>query len=373
MSYNSLKNRIQEQINLNWLLRQNINDNLTLQEIQDKIKQKTQNEPSLATIHHWRKDLEQPKKATTQSLKTQATKKNREQYNELIEFINQIDISKSVDFNAIRQEENNKEDLVLCLGDLHFGRETDTYNLEIAEERTKRLIKKLTNLIETYINEDVHGFENLYLLFLGDIIDGELVYEQQLHDIDEGTKEQLEISLESIAPLVKYGSENFDNVFNYCVLGNHGSNEKKTAETTNWDIIFYKLLELATTGYKDISEGLDNVYFDISNRRYKNFEIREHKFHIRHGYDLNSQLQTSSGESDASNWRDLHRYDIMCVGHYHFMAQHNYNSKFVMRNGALVTDDKLSERMGKRNEPRQWLFGVSDKRCPSFMYPVDLK
>ncbi len=364
MQYNSLKNRIQDQINLRWLLQQNIQSNLTLREIQDQIKKKTDQEPSLATIHHWRKDLEKPQKATTRSLKQRATKENREQYNKIIEIIKEIEATDPETQN--KEISKEKEDLCLCLGDIHFGRETESYNLEIAEERTETLTQKIKLLIEDYISHNVHGFENLNILLLGDLIDGELVYEQQLHDIECGVLDQIKKAEKAIAKLLKWGSQRFSNVYVHTVWGNHGTNEKRTAEETNWDNIFYYILK------KSLNQ-INNLFFDISKRRYNNLEIRGHRVHIRHGKDARDQSQTSAGQKTMANWQDLHNYDLMCLGHYHFLGVDNYNSKLILRNGALVTDDKLSERMGKKNRPRQWLFGVSDKRVPSFMYPVDLK
>lgn len=109
-------------------------------------------------------------------------------------------------------------DLVVILSDFHLGINTNNnfgvFNSDIAEER---LIKYLKHIVEI---QELYDSENAYLLLLGDLINGEIHFTNQLES-RENVTEQVQKSAELISAFTYELSKHFKNVYVNGVAGNH--------------------------------------------------------------------------------------------------------------------------------------------------------
>ena len=112
----------------------------------------------------------------------------------------------------------SENDLVVILSDFHLGINTNNnfgvFNSEIAEER---LIKYLKHIVEI---QELYDSENVYLLLLGDLINGEIHFTNQLES-RENVTEQVQKSAELISAFTYELSKHFKNVYVNGVAGNH--------------------------------------------------------------------------------------------------------------------------------------------------------
>ena len=91
-----------------------------------------------------------------------------------------------------------------------FGR----YNSTIAAERLSEYIERIIEVQKT------HNAENLYVLFLGDLINGEIHFTVQLES-REMLVQQVQEAAELLSSFVYQLSSHFNNVYVNGVAGNH--------------------------------------------------------------------------------------------------------------------------------------------------------
>ena len=260
------------------------------------------------------------------------------------------------------------EDLAMVLSDLHFGKKTEqggkvVFDIDIARQNLAKLIENARYLTETYIMP-MHKLDGFNIFLVGDILDGELVYETQAYNLEFPVREQLKMALESLMPLFRWASETFNVVRIFTAYGNHGAQDHGAHQTSNWDLILYDMIELAIV-------GMENVEIQVSEDTYNIAEIRGHKYMLRH--KIPSQLQTSSGRSKVGGWWSQHQFDVLITGHWHNARMDNFNGYPVFYNGNLFMTDEYTENLSYEGRPTQWLFGISDKRPTTLLWPVTLE
>ncbi len=266
-----------------------------------------------------------------------------------------------------RKPTPDKEDLALVISDLHFGKIYEqggrqVFNINIAKRNFARLIENARHLTETYIRPQ-HKLDELILFFVGDIVDGEIVYTTQVYNIEFPVRKQIKMALQTIMPLLKWGSETFEAVRVFTTFGNHGVDDRMHM-TSNWDMLLYDFMEVS-------SQDLDNVSFKISEDSYNLAPVRGHKYLLRH--KIPSQLQTAIGRSKIGGWWNIHQFSALLTGHWHHTKLENWNGIPIFYNGNLFLTDDYTEELSFHGKPSQWLFGISDKRPTTLLWPVQLE
>lgn len=260
------------------------------------------------------------------------------------------------------------EDLALMLSDLHFGKKYEqggkvVFDLDIARRNLGRLIDTVRHLVETYI-KPMHKLDAFNIFLIGDILDGELVYETQAYNLEFPVREQINMALQSLMPLIQWASKTFNAVRIFTAYGNHGAGDDRAHQTSNWDLILYDMLELACVGMK-------NVEVNVSEDTYNLAVVRGHKYLLRH--KIHSQLQTAAGRAQVGGWWNIHQFDVLLTGHWHNARMDNFNGQMVLYNGNLFLTDEYTEALSFNGRPTQWLFGISDKRPTTLLWPVTLE
>ncbi len=260
------------------------------------------------------------------------------------------------------------EDLAIVLSDLHFGKKYEqggkvVFDLDIARKNLGALIDNARHLTDTYIRP-MHKLDALNIFLVGDIIDGELVYASQTWNLQYPVREQVKMALEALMPLVRWGADTFKAVRIFTAYGNHGAGDDKAHQTSNWDLILYDMLELACA-------EMDKVEVHVSEDTYNLVEVRGHKYLLRH--KIHSQLQTAAGRSQVGGYWNIHMFDMLITGHWHNPRLDNFNGIPVLYNGNLFLTDEYTEQLSFNGRPTQFMFGISDKRVMTWMWPVRLE
>lgn len=269
-------------------------------------------------------------------------------------------------------KEPKAHSLCWILSDLHIGKRVkvesnEIYNLKIAKIRMENLLKNFLDIYYSYVAKN-HKIDEIVLFLVGDMVDNEIIYEQQVHNIDTNVVKQLLYAQKDIWKIIDTLSEinRKLNVRVICVKGNHGRvGNTIVSDDSNWDLGLYYELQFI---FNDVLKK-KNVSFEIAEDEYALCEVKGWKGLIRH--EVPQETKTPSARAKFGGWFSNHLFDFVIGGHWHNCGFSKWNRRPVFFNGSLTGIDDLSEKMAVSSDPEQLVFGVSEIRKPSFLYVLD--
>ena len=273
------------------------------------------------------------------------------------------------------------EDWVTHLTDLHAG---DFVRRD--DGRTIYSTDIIPNVIEYVTSRslslaDKHGshYDAAHLLWGGDFITNEGIYEGQYEDLDAWLDEQHDILVDPLIKQLKAFSESFPSVQVVCLVGNHGKHRASgVSKQANADLVLYKHIRNTVSQIQKYADGLlDNVQFVLGEAKpYRNFEMRNGKLkgHLRHGQHRKPQAVTSAGSNE---WRGTlldHAFDVAYVGHRHISGRIPWDGPPVFYTASPKPAGEFVETIGGRS-PRErqdmaTCHGVSDEGVTG-IFPID--
>jgi len=300
-------------------------------------------------------------------------KKDRDAYNAIAAAISKM----HQDFEPpARQPWTKKakfdETEVLVLSDLHLGKKVVlegkvTFDKDIAAQRFKDIVQGMLHLNESYIRPN-HSIDELVILLLGDIVDGENIYAGQVHNQDLPLVDQLTMAAELIKKeLINPASKMFGTVRVISCAGNHGEIRSDRGEhimhpKTNFDTIAALMLQMGCADLK-------NVTFEIATSTLHTTTIRGWKLLLAHNLPSANQ---SAFRKKYGGLFERFRFDMVVHGHWHTPELTYYNTKAILGNGSLPGVDDYSIELAFNTVPTQLLFTVSDKRPIALLFQVDV-
>jgi hypothetical protein len=262
---------------------------------------------------------------------------------------------------------------VLVISDTHFGKKVViegevTFDKDIAAQRFRSIVVGMLHLNESYIRPN-HSINELVIVLLGDIVDGELIYSGQHFNSDLPLIDQLTLAAELIKKeLINPVAKLFETVRVISVPGNHGEirndrGEHQMHPKTNMDTVVALMLQIGC-------QDLKNVSFEIVTTTMHTMMIRGWKFLCAHR--LPWPQAGSPGRAKYGGYFERFRYDAVLRAHFHVPDLGYYNTKVVIQNGSLVGVDDYSLDLAYNTVPSQVLFTVSDKRPVALFFQVDI-
>ena len=301
-------------------------------------------------------------------------RKDRDAYNAIAAAISKM----RRDFEPLKKQEWGKkgkfdETEVIILSDLHFGKKVViegqvTFDKDIAASRFKSIMAGMRHLNESYIQPN-HSIDELVIVLLGDIVDGELIYAGQPYNQDMPLLDQLTFAAALIKKeLLDPASQMFGSVRVVAIPGNHGEIRNDRGEhmmhpKTNFDTILALMLQMG-------SQDLKNVTFDIATTTIHTAMIRNWKFLMAH--KLPAPQAGSPGRARYGGYFERFRFDAVLRGHFHVPDLGYYNTKPVIMNGSLPGVDDYSLELSFNTVPTQVMFTVSNKRPVALFWQVDV-
>ena len=263
----------------------------------------------------------------------------------------------------------DNENLGILNSDWHIGKKVENeygkeiYNVDIAKQR----IRGINDKVHRIANKVKYGTEidEVVILDVGDIIDGEQIYTTQHAHLDEYLPKQIHIATKEKWKQIKWLRNKFDCPVRYLsVYGNHGGLGKMGfSEMSNFDNMVNLNLEILKDIEGDNGIIIDNSYSEIAVR-----SIRNKRVFMKH--KAPNQTETASARAIWGGWLINHKFDIAVTGHWHHYKISEFNKVPIIYNGSIVGVDDLSERMGVSSSVSQMMFGISDNHVPSFIYVV---
>jgi hypothetical protein len=303
-------------------------------------------------------------------------------HNELVREYRGIDVP-DADLTA----EPSQEDWVTHLTDLHAGdlvrKEDGTVIYET--EAIPGVIDYITEQSLSLARRHNTEYDDAHLLWGGDMVTNEGIYEGQFEDLDAWLDAQVDALISPLIRQVKSFAESgaFNAVQVVAVAGNHGENRASaTSRQANADLILYKFIRNAVAEINEHAGILGNVRFRIAQGQsmaYRNFDMRGGKIrgHLRHGQNRKPQAETSARKKEWQSTYIDHDFDVGYLGHHHVTGRLPWNGPPIISTGSPKPAGEFVERIGEKgpegdHQNVATVHGVSDEGL-TCVYPVDTR
>lgn len=261
---------------------------------------------------------------------------------------------------------STKETLCICLSDFHIGKKItneekqEIYNTEIAAER----IRELGNKVSGILVGNKNTIDEVIILLIGDLVDGEGIYPGQAYNSESTVLYQVKAAVKAIWEFIQYIKEICPRIRIITCRGNHGRTDN--SQDANWDNIIYQQLELLADWEKEGSIHIKNLY-----EKTNTFHCKGWKGLIRHYAPV--QADTAAAIAKYAGWYSQTKWDFMNFGHWHHAGIFTWNTHPIIRNGSLCGGDDYAEEFGSFDYPTQVIYTVSEEEVLRYAYPVVLK
>ena len=273
------------------------------------------------------------------------------------------------------------EDWVTHMTDLHAGDRVrqDDGSLVYETDEIPAIVDYTTERSLSLAEKHNSTYDVAHLLWGGDFVTNEGIYEGQFEDLDAWLDEQVNTLHDPLLRQLKAFAERFPAVNVVANVGNHGDMRASgTSRQANADLLVYKSIRNTVAALQE--EGLlDNVTFQIGEARaYRNFDLRGGKLrgHLRHGQHRKPQAETSARQNEWRGTLQDHEFDVAAIGHHHVSGRIPWDGPPVICSPSPKPAGEFVERLGGRT-PSAYQgvatsFGVSDDGLTA-VFPIDTR
>jgi len=262
-----------------------------------------------------------------------------------------------------------KEDIVAPVSDVQIGEFVDAeavggtgeYSFEIFEKRLKVWKEFLITLIKRRMEQ--HNVGDIYIPFIGDIVEGVEIYASQPHHIEMGLVRQTVKGAYAFANALAEIAATFpDNkIISHHVGGNHGRIGRKGANPyeDNWDRLLGYIMSLHLKDTPNVEMHIPKAWFSLVN-------VKGWMFHFSHGDNINSWMSIPAYGMLRAHSREqtmlgsiIHYY---IIGHHHVLSQMQNGYGEVICNGNWVGGNEFSAKEIKSaTRPCQLIMMVNEQ------------
>lgn len=254
---------------------------------------------------------------------------------------------------------NEEKKAILCIGDWHYGLDTNcmfnTYSPEIAVERINNLCNKVLSIIKE------HNIDDLHIINLGDMISGRIHLPLRLNsriDVVTQTMEVSEILAEFLTVLSKKTKVNY-----YSVEDNHSRVEPNKKDSFSPEA-FSRIIDWYL---EERLSNNNNIIFNEVGEDIALFNVFNHTIVAVHG-DKDPQ----KGIVDRLNSYLHGHIDMIISAHmHHFSADENNNTEFYC-NGSLIGQDDYAAGLRLNSCPSQLMFISTPENFSEIIYKIKL-
>jgi DNA-binding transcriptional ArsR family regulator len=274
------------------------------------------------------------------------------------------------------------EDWVLHLTDLHAGDRVrrDDGTVIYSTDEVPAIIDYATEQALALAEKHASAYDAAHLLWGGDFLTNEGIYEGQFEDLDAWLDEQHDALVAPLIRQLKAFAERFPTVQVVGMVGNHGTHRASgTSRQANADLILYKHVRNTVAELQQHAGLLDNVRFRIGQAKaYRNFPLRggELRGHLRHGQHRRPQAETSARKKEWLSTLREHEFDVAAMGHHHIAGRIPWDGPPIICSPSPKPSGEFVERLGEGVPGGQQdvatVFGVSDDGLTA-VFPVDTR
>lgn len=266
-------------------------------------------------------------------------------------------------------ESNGKRKMTmeLMLSDIHYGKLTESFNLEVCRER----MRKLTDVFirEFKDNRKLYDVERIIVALIGDIIESYTMHGlESARSCEFGNSRQVQEAIESILndvllPVAKLGVP----IDVPCVTGNHDRTDTSKTfhnpgeEHLTW-IIYNSLKALCE------AHGLENVTFHIPKDSYTTLDIYGNTCLYEHGDRVSSSLKNNFEKVMNDRAKQLNTViHFGRFGHWHEYAC--WDRGRIIVNESVCGQDSFAKVLGYASSPGQTInYYIETETRPTCFY-----
>ena len=275
---------------------------------------------------------------------------------------------------------SGREDWVLHMTDLHAGDRvrTDDGTVVYSTDDIPDVVDYITQ--RALALADTHGreFDTGHLLWGGDFLTNEGIYEGQFEDLDAWLDEQHDAVIAPLLRQLKAFARRFETVNVIGQVGNHGQHRASgTSRQANADLVLYKTIRNVVAELRKEVDVLDNVRFRIgSAKAYRNFPLRGGRLtgHLRHGQHRRPQAETSARKKEWLSTLREHEFELAWLGHHHISGRIPWDGPPILCSGSPKPSGEFVERIGESvaggQQDMATVCGVSDDGITA-VFPID--
>lgn len=277
-----------------------------------------------------------------------------------------------------------KEICVPIISDIQLAKRTTTYNSDIAEQRVSLYADKIIKLAR--LHKASTPVDKCVVLALGDIVEGELIFPGQAHEIDSSLYRQVTVD----GPRIMYNFfakllTEFKEVEVVWVIGNHGALGGRARRDynpeTNADRMLGKILETMFANEKRIKfivpDGdKQKHWYTIANLGEKCKILCFHGDNIRGSmglpfYGYNKKVLGWKALASAGLMED---FTHAVCGHYHTPTSLYLNDVRLWINGSTESHNAYAqEQLASMGRPSQFTLFVKPDKGVTAEYLVNLE
>lgn len=277
--------------------------------------------------------------------------------------------------------EPGNEDMVLHVTDLHIGdvveneHGNEVYNTAVAKRVMNHITEKVLHLRKTM--SAISNFDTLHILYGGDMVTNENIYDGQAYDIESMLADQMTDAVAAMTNQIKSLASEFEALNVVAIPGNHGKTRASgVSKQANMDLVAYRWLDDRLREAK-----MDNIDMNVGEATWhKTFELRggEWTGFLVHGQDQQQHVDATAASS--RDWRGhLNKFelDVGYRGHYHSArVEPIQNGPFVIESPSPKPAGEFAEQIGESSvdgipERLATIHGVSDSRPITWLFHVD--
>lgn len=273
------------------------------------------------------------------------------------------------------------ETAIVMLSDWQLGKRTPSYDSDVCATRVELMASKVAELAA--IQRADHPVKHCAVFLLGDMIEGEMIFPGQAHEVDSSLGRQVaKDGPRILAGFIRHMLANFETVSVHAVPGNHGRiggrASRESHPETNGDRMLYWNVET-------ILDGEDRLTWQIPERDpWIVADLGEGcRFMLLHGdqvrgsqgipwYGWSRRVQGLDMMSRRI-WNDL-AFDYVAAGHFHTPVSLYINGARLWINASTESHNPYAaQQLGAAGEPAQWLLFAQPGRGVTAEYLVSLK
>ncbi len=288
-----------------------------------------------------------------------------------------------LDLKTAKRPERDKrsrkgETAAVTLADWQLGKVTPTYNSEVCARSIATLADKVVSLTE--IQRAAHPVRDIHVWLIGDLVENELIFPGQGHEIDSSFFEQALVNgPEILYPFLTTMLENFENVHIGWALGNHGRiggrASKDMKPRNNADRFLYATVKMLFDHAKE-----KRIHWLEDPAQYEGWymvdKVQNTRFLLFHGDQIRGQMgipfygfaRAVQGWASGAISED---FDHAVCGHFHQRAVLTYNQRQVFMCGSPESYNVYAqEQLKAMSKPSQNLLFVHPDHGVTAEYAV---
>lgn len=264
---------------------------------------------------------------------------------------------------------NEGAEIAICLlSDWQLGKKTPTYDSETCEERIKYYCERADRILR--VQRSDHPVGKCVLVLAGDMVEGEMIFPGQAHEIDSSLYVQaMKNGPRILSYVVRWASARFEQVEVYAVPGNHGAiggrSRREYHPETNADRFLYEFTSALTTELRNVKWTIALDWYQLIDLGERLRMLAVHGDHVRgyNGIPWYGWTRNINQLSSLSRIWEEFDFDVVLAGHFHTPVSIYVNGRRLWINASTESHNPYALRqLGAAGEPAQWLlFGKPGK------------